>query len=277
EGKKLGVVGEPEPFQGSMRLTADGTRAYISVDDREGVARRWVYGLTRSSRTPLSTHWAWESSQVLTPDGSTVYYASDRAELPDIYRQRLDGSGNEEVVISGPGDQFPNDVSPDGKYLLYTSAGGPTGADLMALPLTGSEKPFVVARSPAYDGNGRFSPDGTWVAYLSNVSARQLVYAKRFREEGLPQEVSSTPGQNPRWSPDGRYLYYATDESHTVMRAARLPDGSFDEPRPLFTLPERIRSFELHPDGRRILALLAEDEQITRPINIITGWEPPKK
>ena len=147
QGRTLGVVGDPESFLPSMRLSADATRVYVAIDDREGVGRRWVYGLTRSSRTPLSTHWAWESNQVLSPDGSTVYYNSDRAELPDIYRQRLDGTGNEELVVSGPREQFTNDISPDGAHLLYASVNGETGMDLMAKPLTGQGEPFAVARS----------------------------------------------------------------------------------------------------------------------------------
>ena len=180
-----------------------------------------IRGLTRSSRTPLSTHWAWESNQVLSPDGSTVYYNSDRAELPDIYRQRLDGTGNEELVVSGPREQFTNDISPDGAHLLYASVNGETGMDLMAKPLTGQGEPFAVARSSGNDRQGRFSPDGQWVAYQSNLSGQALIYVKRFRGEGLPQEVSSSTSSEPRWSADGKYVYFMTGEGHTIMRPPR--------------------------------------------------------
>ena len=102
-----------------------------------------------------------------------------------------------------------NDWSPDGEFILYRSDDGPTRENLWAVPVDVSREPILVIESPFNETNGRFSPAGGLLAYVSDVTGEQEVYVQRLdgmRAVGGAQPVSS--GTHPVWRQDGAELYF---------------------------------------------------------------------
>jgi hypothetical protein len=151
--------------------------------------------------------------------------------------------------------------------LLYSTNEEPAMKyDLWVLPLDGSGGPRPFVSSPFDEDGGRFSPDGRQVAYVSDESGRKEVYVRPFPEPGAARQVSTGGGSQPRWSRDGRALYF---ESASRLYRARPP---FDaDPELLFEEPDVV-SYEPAPDGKRILAVLRSDFEASPPTRILTSW-----
>ncbi len=96
------------------------------------------------------------------------------------------------------------DWAPDGERFLVTS-----GEDIWWTAVGGTPQPFIVTESS--ERNPRFSPNGRWVAYVSDQTGERRVFLQRFPEGGPPVPVSPGPGVEPVWSSDGRELYYRSD------------------------------------------------------------------
>lgn len=168
----------------------------------------------------------------------------------------FDGPG---VRLADPVGGFSNvqDVSVGG-YLLYDRATAASSSDLLVVPLAGGT-PIAVADSVAEETNGRFSPDGDWIAYQSDADGAFEIYVQRFG--ALPNQgrnVSLAGGMIPQWSADGSELFFLSADDHVMVVDVEYPEFGTElelsEPRPLF--PEALphgSTFEMHPDGERLI------------------------
>jgi hypothetical protein len=265
-GRSLGRVDEVQA--NASRLSADGARIFVPVRDRKiGTSDLFVFDANRGGSSRLTYGRGWESIPVPSPDGRQLYYAADRVGTPDVLKKVLDSPAEDEVLVSARSLQYPTDVSPDGTVLLYQSDEEPAmGFDIWVLPLSGEKKPYLFIRSPFRETGARFSPDGHSVAYASNESGRGQVYVRPFPGPGPARQVSRESGGEPRWSGDGRALYFLTGDAIARM------DAPFDgEPEVLFQNAD-VEAFEVAPDGKRILALLTSDFEASPPTRVVTDW-----
>jgi hypothetical protein len=120
-------------------------------------------------------------------------------------------------VFESDENKNPSDWSPDGRYLLFATQSPQSGFDLMALPLFGERKPIVVARSPQAEVDGRISPDGRWVAYVSTETGSPEVYVQPFPPPGARTQVSIGGGSRPRWRRDSGELFYAALDNRLMV------------------------------------------------------------
>jgi Tol biopolymer transport system component/predicted Ser/Thr protein kinase len=278
-GKKLATIGKPFSIG---TISAVPSRAFVVpgaqqvvlsiVDHRTGTASVWIQGLTRDTSSRLTFSAAFEASPVVTPDGSRVFFGGDAQSTIDIFEAPLDGSTPPKLVVSAPNLQVPNDISRDGRFLLYTSNQTQTATkqDLWVLPLTGERKPYPFLATPAGEGHGVFSPDGKWIAYTSDATGTGQVYIRPFPGPGAARPVSTQGGGTPRFSPDGRKIYFL--ETTKLMTADFHADGSVSEPKAAFELDDRVATYE--PIGDRFLMVLRNDID-TPPVRIIANWQPP--
>jgi eukaryotic-like serine/threonine-protein kinase len=205
---------------------------------------------------------------VVAPDGSRVFFASDAQSSLDLFEAPLDGSEAPKLLVSAPNAQLPNDVSRDGRFLLYTSNQNQaaTKQDLWILPLTGDHKPYPFLATPAVENAGVFSPDGKWIAYTSDATGVMQVYVRPFPGPGEARPVSTKSGLVPRFSADGRKIYLI--DGAKMLAADFHADGSVSEPKLLFELDDRIATYQ--PVGDRFLMLVSNDVDASPPLRVIT-------
>jgi len=257
-------MGTPQPLNletGSYRSVAIApTRPQALVgrlDDRGG-SSLWLVDLARGVSTRFT--FGLENVGVFTPDGATVVYNSSRAGRLDLFRRRLDLGATEAPVPAGEEDRprTPLSVSPDGRLLLFAAPDPTTGNDLWQVPLDGSSPAIVMLAGAFEERWGAFSPDGRWVVYESDESGRREIYVRAFSGAGTLTQVSPNGGMYPRWSRDGREIYfYAAGKLHAA--SVRQQESSLDivAVAPLFdvTPPSGFRRqfYDVAADGRFLM------------------------
>src|SRR5262249_15594735 len=107
--------------------------------------------------------------------------------------------------------QLATDWSSDGGHVLYQERNPNTNWDIWILPTSGDKKPFPFAVTRSYEGDARFSPDGKWIAYVSDESGSAEVYVQPFQNRGEKRRVSVAGGSRPAWRSDGKEFYLAGD------------------------------------------------------------------
>jgi Tol biopolymer transport system component len=215
-----------------------------------------------------------------SPDGSALAYATNRGAAPGIYRISASG-GPAQLLFKDVRTLSPTDWSQDGRYLLYQRRDERTKEDLWILPLEPGRQPLPYLRSEFNETQARFSPNGRWIAYVSDQSGRPEVYVQRFPLTGERWQVSNDGGHEPTWRRDGRELFYLTGDrrlmSVPVQTATRLTLGAASE---LFRLPrdtpnENRISYAASADAQRFVVNLPAQERVRRsPLEtgVILNW-----
>ena len=215
---------------------------------------------------------------IWSPDGRYVAYDKLGA---GICRKPANGVGVEELLVPRNKLAVPKSWSPDGEFIVYAQINPGTGADLLAIPVTGDRKPFVVVQTPGTDDQGQFSPDGHWLAYTSNESGQSEIYVIPFPPSagGGKWLVSRSGGVQPRWRRDGKELFYISLDSK--MMSVEVDTGHVFQsgtPHPLFQtemVDTGIRtgpmSWDLAPDGNRFL-IISENSTDALSLNVALNW-----
>jgi Tol biopolymer transport system component len=215
----VGTLGPPGDYE-EPQLSPDGRR--LAVDLQEPTTGRqdiWIVGTDRGIPTRLTTGESESVGPVWLPDGKHVVFRTRAGGFLDLYERALDGEGGNKLLLKTDSDKEATSASPDGRFLAYRSATQGTGFDIWMLPLKGSEKPFPYLQSKFDENNARFSPDGRWVAFDSNESGREEVYVASFPQAGGKLRVSTDGGWVPRWSRDGKELFFLTVDYSELMAA----------------------------------------------------------
>jgi len=272
---------------GDVGLSPNNRRVALSIGDPSDI---WTVDLERGVRTRITSDATRsEVSPVWSPDGEWIaygYFDISAKRQGRLARRRAGGVGDEEVLFERqtPGEPlYPVDWSSDGRYLLYVE-GAPdrsSGGHIWLLPLTGDRRPipFLHTREREYDG--QFSPDGRWMAFVSEETGGRQVYVAGLSAAAPEQgptsrwQISSTPGILPRWRGDGRELFYLGVDNRIMVAAisTRGSDLAVDSVRPLFTVnPQLTRSaYDVTSDGQRFLVnTLGDREQL--PMTIVVNW-----
>jgi Tol biopolymer transport system component/tRNA A-37 threonylcarbamoyl transferase component Bud32 len=275
-GAQIATLGETDSTQaGDLRMSPDGTTVALrrTVD---GNSDLWLMDTVRGVPRRLTFDPGIDFQLVFSPDGRRVAYLSDQqGQLNDIYGIAVDGVGDKQLLIATPAQENVYDWSPDGHLLLY---GIQDSSDLWILPLTGNRKPYPIVQSPFAELNGRFSPDGRWIAYQSDESGRSEVYVQRLGPEGRKLRISPAGGSNPEWSGTGTELFYLSADTRLMsvpldLNTLTLTTGV---PAALFSMPvpfHRRAPYAVTPDGHRFLVnrIISDPE----PLTVLFNWKPP--
>ncbi len=256
-------------FMPPGRLSPDGHRYAASVvDPKQGVADIWIYDLERDSSERATFKVHDDIAPVWAPDGRVIYYRSDCCGAPDIVRW-TPGQDDLEVVQRGAGVEEPQDVSFDGKWLLFVDHRQAGAADIHVLPLAppGPARSFVT--TPFNEFSPRFSPDGKWVAYESNISGRPEIYVRLFAGAAPSTRLSREGGTRPRWRRDGKELFFFGPGGR-LMSVAMSGGASTGAPRLLFQAAD-ASDFEPSADGARFLMQL-EERRAEPPVQLLVNW-----
>ena len=258
------------------RLSPDGRRIAVGIIDQE--TQVWLYDLSRETLTRFTFEGNVNLSALWTPDGRRITYQSDKEGPPNVYWQRADGSGGLERLTTSDYTSVPSSCSPDGQLLAFVQIDPATGFDIWVLRLTDRKaQPFL--RTPYNETSPRFSPDGRWLAYVSNESGRYEVYVQPYPGPGGKWQISTEGGMEPAWNPNGRELFYRSGDKMMAVDITTQPGFTVGKPRALFAgwyeaTPATFSNYDVTPDGQRFLMLKRSEQEASAPtqINVVLNW-----
>jgi serine/threonine-protein kinase len=255
-------------------IAPDGRSIALSV---QGTTQTlWVYDLARSSLTTLPATGSIQAP-LWTPDSRRLVYRATRAGSRNLFWRPADGSGEEERLTTSERLHTPTSISPDGRLLVFTEVAADTGNDLWVMDTDPPRAVRPVMKTPFTERSAKISPDGKWLAYNSDESGRAEVYVGPFPGPGGKIPISTDGGVEPRWSRDGRELFYRQDDK---MMAVTITPGSpltASLPRMLFEGRYQVSDtssggFDVASDGRFLMIQATIPEQPATEFNIVLGW-----
>ncbi len=272
-GRELGNAGQAGVFL-SVSIAPDGRRVlFDSARPGIGTWDVWSFDVERGVESRITSDPDTEVSPVWLRDGSKIVYSAVRGSSPRLFRRDL-ASGREEALLPEGPFQMASDVSPDGRTLLYQkrNEGGPFGVWKMSL--SGPANPEPVQQNQFVNAWARFSPDGRYIAFLSNESGRPEVYVAPFPGPGERLRVSAGGAQQVRWSRTGEILYLSPDRRVMSVPVRTAPSLEVGSPTPLFTIPGKQPwiNFDVTPDGSKLLAIVPDVVADELPMTVVVNW-----
>ena len=253
---------EPRVYR-TPRISPDGQQVAVIVRaPNSGFQDVWVYDISRETFARV-TEEGDNHSVAWMPDGMRVAFTSDRAGQGNVYSQRVDGTGTVERLTKAERAEYAASLSAEALAVVVGDPEAQT-MDIWVVPegVGGEPRPFI--QSPSLNIHPDFSPDGTWLAYVSNRLGRYEVHLAGY-PSGEGGMVSTSGGFEPVWSSDGREIYYRDLQGRTMVVeinpgptfSAGMPQVLFGNPGGLSpTIP--IRSYDITPDGERFLIIQSE-------------------
>jgi eukaryotic-like serine/threonine-protein kinase len=273
------------------RVSPDGRRAAVSITEQD--TQIWLYDFARDTLTRLTFGGTLNELPAWTPDGKRIAFTSNREGPENIFWQLADGSGGLERLTTSERDQVPRSFSPDGQLLAFVEGDPNTGFDIWVLrlsdpslrsgqaPSAGSgqsrkAEPFL--KTPFTESAPNFSPDGHWLAYISDESGRKEIYVQPYPGPGGKYQIPTEDGSEPVWNPNGRELFYRSGDKMMAVDVMTQPSFSVGKPRMLFQ-GAYLRAFgaqpmyDVSPDGQRFLMIKPSEQTVSlTQIVVVQNW-----
>jgi Tol biopolymer transport system component len=280
------ALGPEARYQG-VALSPDGKRIAAHRHDGDG-GDIWITETARGTTSRLTFDTSQDnSSPVWSPDGSEIAFASRRAGKWGLYRKRADNAGAEELLFESQSGNRPVHWSSDATIVFQTLE-TKTLQDLWTLSLSGDKRPTPWLRTPFGENEGRISPDGRFIAYMSNETGRYEVYVRPFPSGGGKWQISNEGGIFPVWRRDGHELFYLSLQALMVV-GYQSAGATFETGGAKQVLEPRATSlgfpggggvhpfanFDISSDGQRILVARApapDTDTGPSPIVVVTNW-----
>jgi serine/threonine protein kinase/Tol biopolymer transport system component len=274
-GKELGAFGLPDRVA-NPKLSPDGRRVAVDQTDTDGRhVNIWIHDLANNSSTRIGFGPGLEQEAVWSPDGKQVIYTSNEKLFFSLYMKNSDGSGNTENVADfGKPQQAPWDWSRDGKNLLVQK-----DRELWYVTLADRQThPLVQTQWLVH--NAQFSPDGKFVAYVTNETGNWEVYVSPFPGFGSRWQVSRGGGEEPRWRRDGKEIFYLAPDGKLMAADVKIGAGfEAGAPAELFQTHARqpisaydFFSYDVTADGQKFLVNTRVDTSNSAPLSVILNW-----
>ena len=272
------MIGQPHENVFDPALSPDGLLV-AAVGLENGNFDIWIHDANRPIATRLTFDGALEHRPVWSPAGDQVAFSSNRQGNADIFVRRADGSGEAKALVATRGHELVSDWSSDGRYILYHRNDPKTGDDLWYLQRKDDNSGFEAVpflQTPFRELAANLSPDGHFVAYVSDESGRYEVYVQRFPGGGGKRLVSSNGGGQPRWRRDGKELFYVADRTLLAVDVTTMPNFSMGSPRELFESEglnsPTVQYYDVSADGQRFV--LRELMEVDDPtvIRVVQNW-----
>ena len=264
------------------RLSPDGSRVLFGGASARGDGDIQMSDVGRDSLVRLTTDHDDDFNAVWTPDGTRVIYSAFKVgSLPTLVWRPADGAGAVERLIAAtePQPQFVGSVSSTG-VVAYTIFEDATRSDIYTAPLAGDRKGRAFVQTTTDEYGGDFSPDGKWLAYVSNETGAYEVYVTPYPGPGSRRLISRGGGVAPAWCGTCGELYYQSSAGLMAVTVGPGPEPSFGEPRLLFSGPysnasreDGHRDYDVTRDGKRFLMLRLR-ETLTKPptLEVVIDW-----
>jgi eukaryotic-like serine/threonine-protein kinase len=258
-------------------FSPDGRRLAIDISDGTQ-SDIWIYDWERDTLSRLTFDPTDDLRPVWTPDGTRIAYSSRRGDKQNVnlWWQRADGTGEPQRLTDSVAQQTPSAFGPGGRILAFdeVSQGSKTARDLMMLPIEGDDAtgwkagtPTVFLQTPQNEGSAMFSPDGRWVAYISNETGGNEVYVRPYPGPGGKWQISTGGGDDPTWAPARSEFFFASNDNRLMVAPFSVSGASFQAEKPRVWTDKKFvarprppsRDVAIHPDGKRFALASAQD------------------
>ena len=292
-GQRVGGV-DQEFDDRQVALSPDGHHIVIDrYAERSSNARDlWLIDTERGTTTPLLSEASDDCCPIWSPDSKRIAFRSIRDGGQGIYLMAIDSPGSMELLVKPPPlaermttarPDSPKDWSRDGRFLVYEAVMGTstTQRDLWIAPLFGDRKPLPAIHTQASESQGRFSPDGRRLAYMSNQSGEFEVYVQALGASAQQRlQVSTSGGFYPRWRADGRELFYVSPNrklmsvmvSDTGTLRLGVPVSLFDVPIADPRSQPYTDKYAVSGDGKRFVVVQLVSEPVIPPLTVVLNW-----
>jgi Tol biopolymer transport system component len=277
-GKELSRVGEPG-VMANPTISPDGHRATVDIADLKSAnVDIWIRDLDHNTSSRFTFDPAEEVMGTWSRDGSLIAYRTIHASSIQLITKKATGLEPPKVVLSGSAvdDTLPNSWAPDDQQLLCSYQPGTGGSNLVIVDVAAQKMtPFIATK--ASTTNGQISPDGKWVAYASNESGEWEIYVTSFPSAQGKWQVSRAGGNEPRWRPDGKEIFYI-DPKGMLAAVGVSGDGTFSSgaPSPLFQIHGRaaisstdLFTYDVTKDGMRFLVNRYLKPDHVQPLTVV--------
>jgi Tol biopolymer transport system component len=280
EGKFTPLREAPGAYNDPV-FSPDGKRLALEINEGKR-SDIWVYDWERDTPTRLTFAGENNIFPVWTPDGQRIVYSSqEKGGVPNLWWIRADGAGNAQRLSESKSPQYTGSWRPDGRVFAFGEQ--TANFDIMTLSIDGDEKsgwntsePKPFLSSPFSEQSPAFSPDGRWLAYHSNESGIYQVYVRPFPGPGGKWQISSLGGIIPKWSHNGKELFYRAADNKIMVATYSASGDSFHADKPQLWSPSQFSdsgasfNFDLHPDGKRFAVLKSPGTEQIPAVNKVS-------
>ncbi len=277
-GGTLQPVNIPAAQYNDIRVSPDGSRVALLIGS-SGSGDVWVFDIARETSTRLTFDTV-NASPVWSSDGKSIFYtAIDPAGTRStVLRKPADGSREAEVVVSLASTAYIKAIEPDGSSAIIDYQVNTNLGNIVQLRLEQGSQISGMVSTPFHEYGAALSPDGRWLAYQSNESGRPEIYVRDLSESGGRWQISTAGGEEPRWSPDARELYFRNNDLFMSVAIQARPAFQAATPKNLFGGIYNLRSntsvsYDVNPKGDRFLMIRpAGDITAQAQVRVVLNW-----
>jgi serine/threonine-protein kinase len=235
----------------------------------------WVYDIAVGTPQRVTSEPLDEIYPVWMPNGKRIVFGTRTGQ---IFWKSSDGAGEREELTRGDNPRYPLSVSPDGKRMVFAEIHPLRKRDIWLMNLDGDRKPQPLLTTDADEYGARFSPDGRWLAYVSNETGRDEVFIRGMSEGGGRKQLTSEGGSRPVWSADSRSIYFLKGDQLAVVTLDSQGNPTSRD-HALFTVPSyqglRVDGpdyFDIMPDGQHFVFLMMQVSSTATHYNLVLNW-----
>jgi eukaryotic-like serine/threonine-protein kinase len=292
------LLSETRAAYSHPRISPNGKRLAVAIESDTG-SDIWVYDLERGSRSRLTSGGV-NRFPIWDPDGEHVTFQSARSGSVTLYSRAVSGTSEPEPLIRTSADtsglshtlagllpgtmptfttsnpHFPMSWSPKGENLAFDERKPSAEQDIWILPRGGDPSPFLM--TPFDESDPAFSPNGKWLAYVSDESGRSEVYVQPYPGPGAKWPISTDGGTEPAWSADGQELYFRHRDQLVAVAVIVTKEGEFRTGTSKLLFESRYetiegaRNYDAIPNGKAFVVIRNEGAAEHDQFNVVLNW-----